>query len=58
MSEHEKKEVVAEGAACRTSSTKKPYSPPTLRHLGSVRNLTLASGGTTINDAIGTFFKD
>jgi hypothetical protein len=36
---------------------RRPYAPPVLRHLGSVRELTLASKGTNARDSVATRHK-
>ena len=57
MSENgEKKEVTTEAKASESASVKKPYVAPKLRHLGSVRELTLASGASLTADGVSTFF--
>jgi hypothetical protein len=38
-------------AATQAIETKRPYQPPRLRHLGSVRELTWG-GGTSFNDGV------
>lgn len=53
MSDSGEKKDVAEAKASETTPAKKPYTAPKLRHLGSVRELTLG-GGSQIGDGVGT----
>ncbi len=51
MSEGEKKEAAPPVEA----TAKKPYSPPKLRHLGSVRELTLGATAGLDDGSLGKF---
>lgn len=51
MSESGEKKDVTEAKASESTSARKPYSPPRLRHLGSVRDLTLGSATGPRSDA-------
>lgn len=51
MSESGEKKDVTAAKASEHASAKKPYSPPRLRHLGSVRDLTLGSANGSRSDA-------
>ncbi len=54
MSDSGEKKDVAEAKASETTPAKKPYTAPKLRHLGSVRELTLGSSGGDFDGGITT----
>lgn len=59
MSDSGEKKDVAEAKASETTPAKKPYTAPKLRHLGSVRELTLGSpAGPCADGTTASFFSD
>ncbi len=48
-------ETPSEGASStpESSSGRREYQPPALRHLGSIRDLTLAASGTSRDGGLG-----
>lgn len=52
MSENGEKKEVTEAKASESASEKKPYVAPKLRHLGSVRDLTLGSASDQCDGAL------